>query len=59
MQDLTGTVERSNGEGGILQIPNLSDYTGLHAVDIESDNSSSNVSVTGSISLIHECPVTG
>ena len=59
IQDLTGTVERSNVEGEILEIPNLSDYTAVLAVDIESDNSSGNVSITGSISLIHECPVTG
>ena len=58
IQDLTGTVERSNDEGEI-QIPNLMDYTGLRVVDLESANSSGNVSITGSISDIQRCPVSG
>ena len=53
IQDLTGTVERSNDEGEILEIPDLMDYSGLHAVDLERDN---NLSIAGSISLIQECP---
>ena len=53
MQDLTGTVERSNGEGEILEIPNLMDYTGLHAVDLGGDNK---LSTAGMIGLIQECP---
>ena len=59
IQDLTGTVERSSVEGETLEIPNLMDYTALLAVDLESDNSSGNVSVAGSISDIQECSVTG
>ena len=52
-------MERSSGKGETLEILNLMDYTALLAVDLESDNSSGNVSVAGSISDIQECPVTG
>ena len=53
IQDLTGTVERSNDEGEILEIPNLMDYSSLHAVDLGGGNK---VSIAGSISLIQDCP---
>ena len=58
---LTGTVERSNVEGDILEITQLSVFSSLWAVDADSASGDGSVAVNGSLSpdLIKECEDTG